>query len=287
MAQNDDFWGDEESFSSILDLDRILDAIGRGELIPKTESFDSNDPLFAELVATREALHRDIPPAPDVSFLFPDEEPELADGTTGQNSRLLRTGAKAAAAGGVSLTSMLVAGGVAAALAVGGLGYAAYSNSQGAHVKHEESAERGSAEALDSSGVGEDVSGGQEGVLKEENVADKTDRDDKDREKDKKDRKEKDEADKSTVTESRAPLTTVEEIPTTTIILGGTESSMQPEPGLPVGPIAPTKPSEPVATPHPEKPTPTAKPTVSHPEPRPTLDGYSAPVDAPAPIEGS
>ena len=73
MAQNDDTQGYEENFSSILDLDRILDAIGQGKPIPQTESFDANDPVFAELANAREDLYRDIPPAPDMSHLVADD----------------------------------------------------------------------------------------------------------------------------------------------------------------------------------------------------------------------
>ena len=79
MAQNDGFREGEENFASILDVDRILDAIGRGEAIPETENFDSNDPAFADLVARREELYQDIPPAPDVSFLFAEDSGEESE----------------------------------------------------------------------------------------------------------------------------------------------------------------------------------------------------------------
>ena len=200
MAQNDGFREGEENFASILDVDRILDAIGRGEAIPETENFDSNDPVFADLVARREELYQDIPPAPDVSFLFAEDggeesETEVAEAVGGADngSRLLRTSAKAAAAGGVSLTSMLIAGGVAAAIAVGGLGYAAYSSSQGAHVKRDTVAEQEAVEAEGSNGRAESSASGQGGVLDEENVADKQGRSEKSDRKSNDERRQKEE----------------------------------------------------------------------------------------------
>ncbi|WP_296212813.1 hypothetical protein [uncultured Corynebacterium sp.] len=294
MAQNDDFRGSEENFSSILDVDRILDAIGQGEPIPETESFDSNDPVFTELIAAREEAYRDIPPAPDVSYLFDEEvdwegiEAGGAAGESSNSSRLLRTGAKAAAAGSISLTSMLIAGGVAAAIAVGGLGIAAYTNSHDALIKREDTAEKDVSELDSPNGSGEGVSGREDGALHEENVADKSDRNDKGRDDKRKKDKAKDKSGKKTSTEkSKAPeVTSVEEIPTTTILLGGTASGMPVEPEQPGGPLEPTQPiettskqqhpAEPTSTSRTKKPAPTST-APRHPEPLPTLTDYNSP----------
>lgn len=300
MAQNDGFREGEENFASILDVDRILDAIGRGEAIPETENFDSNDPVIADLVAHREELYRDIPPAPDVSFLFTEDggeesETEVAEAAEGANnsSRLLRTSAKAAAAGGVSLTSMLIAGGVAAAIAVGGLGYAAYSSSQGAHVKRETVAEEDVVELEGSSSLAEGSAGGQSGVLSEESVPDEQSRGERsDREsKGEQRQEEKNKPNKAATNSSKAPeATAVEEIPSTTILLGGTEAPEQLGPATPMGAPAPTnptdttsktttsktqKPSEP-ASPRQDRPTPTTG-GPRNPESLPVLTDYGSP----------
>ena len=306
MAQNDGFREGEENFASILDVDRILDAIGRGEAIPETENFDSNDPVIADLVAHREELYRDIPPAPDVSFLFAEvsgeeSEAEAAEAAEGANnsSRLLRTSAKAAAAGGISLTSMLIAGGVAAAIAVGGLGYAAYSSSQGAHVKRETVAEEDAVEAEGSNSLAESSAGGQGGVLSEESVADEQSRGEQGDRKPKgeKRQEEKSKPSKAATKSSKAPEAPAgEAIPTTTILLGGTETPGGAEapgqlgPAMPMGAPAPTnptdttsktttsktqKPSEP-ASPRQDRPTPTTG-GPRNPESLPVLTDYNAP----------
>ena len=306
MAQNDGFREGEENFASILDVDRILDAIGRGEAIPETENFDSNDPVIADLVAHREELYRDIPPAPDVSFLFAEDggeesEAEAAEAAEGANnsSRLLRTSAKAAAAGGISLTSMLIAGGVAAAIAVGGLGYAAYSSSQGAHVKRETVAEEDAVEAEGSNSLAESSAGGQGGVLSEESVADEQSRGEQGDRKPKGEQRqeEKGKPSKPATKSSKAPEAPAgEAIPTTTILLGGTETPGGAEapgqlgPAMPMGVPAPAnptdttsktttskpqKPREP-ASPRQDRPTPTTG-GARNPEPLPVLTDYNSP----------
>ncbi|WP_293818495.1 hypothetical protein [uncultured Corynebacterium sp.] len=293
MAQNNGFQGGEENFASILDVDRILDAIGRGEAIPETDNFDSNDPVFADLVAHRESLYQDIPPAPDVSFLLAEDSGEeteaaAAAGDAGNGSRLLRTSAKAAAAGGISLTSMLIAGGVAAAIAVGGLGYAAYSNSQGAHVKRETVAEEEVVESEESNGLAESSASGQGGVASEENVADKQSRSEQGDRKssDEKRKKETSKTGEAATKSSKAPeATAVEQIPTTTILLGGTGLPEQPGPAMPAGSQAPTKPTETTSkTQKPSEPTAPRQdrstPTTGgqrNPEPLPVLTDYSSP----------
>lgn len=300
MAQNDGFQGGEENFASILDVDRILDAIGRGEAIPETENFDSKDPIFADLVAHRESLCQDIPPAPDVSFLFAEDNGESAEmaaevGDAENGSRLLRTSAKAAAAGGISLTSMLVAGGVAAAIAVGGLGYAAYSSSHGAHVKRDTVAEREAVEAEGSNDLAESSAGGQGGVRSEESVAEKQSRGEQGDRKsgDEQRRMEKGKPSEAATKSSKAPeATAVEQIPTTTILLGGTEAPEQLGPAMPMGAPAPTNPTETTSkTKKPNEPTATRqdRPTQTtgeprNPEPRPVLTDYSSPRGE---VEGS
>ena len=289
MAQNDDTQGYEENFSSILDLDRILDAIGQGKPIPQTESFDANDPVFAELANAREDLYRDIPPAPDMSHLVADDgnvaygdfgaQEESGESTEG-NSRFLRAGAKAAAAGGLSVTSMLIAGGVAAALAVGGLGYAAYSNSHDPHINRETAAKEGTAEVQSLEGSGDGVAGGRGGVTNEENLAegDKGEREEKVSSK----RSPKNEPKKTSAASSSAPKATVAEIPTTTILLGGTGTPDHgAEPAMPLGAPGPTSTVDGTTTTKSPKPTSTSSAVQSTTVPAqpkvPTLTDYTAP----------
>lgn len=136
-----------EVFSDILAADRALDAIGRGELSAEHK----DDPIVALLTDARRQAELDLPPAPNLSQLLGDEgasitndapqvhtalsaypatpaDNELVDEP--QENRALRRSISAIAAGGASASAMLVAGGVAAALAVGGLGYAAYTTTQ-------------------------------------------------------------------------------------------------------------------------------------------------------------
>lgn len=113
--------------------DRVLDAISRGEHI------DSADPLLQLLSSAREEAETAMPAPPTIDV--PDMHP--------RRRGILRRSASAAAAGGASITSMLVAGGVAAALAVGGLGYAAYTSTQPNNLKLRQTHEAGdSSEGL-------------------------------------------------------------------------------------------------------------------------------------------
>lgn len=289
MAQNDDTQGYEENFSSILDLDRILDAIGQGKPIPETESFDAHDPVFAELANARKDLYRDIPPAPDMSHLVADDgnvaygdfgaQEESGESAEG-NSRFLRAGAKAAAAGGLSVTSMLIAGGVAAALAVGGLGYAAYSNSHDPHINRETVAKEGTAEVQSLEGSGDGVAGGRGGVTNEENLAegDKGEGEEKVSNK----RSPENEPKKTSAASSSAPKATVAEIPTTTILLGGTGTPVHgAEPAMPLGAPAPTSTVDGTTTTKSPKPTSTSSAVQSTTVPAqpkvPTLTDYTAP----------
>ena len=103
--------------------DSLLDAIARGESV-------EDDQLITLLSRAHRQAGEGIPEAPALA-----DFPGFAAGTEGEDAtdnvvpirrRLLR----GAAAGGASVSSLLIAGGVAAALAVGGLGYAAYSSNQ-------------------------------------------------------------------------------------------------------------------------------------------------------------
>lgn len=143
---------DRGDFSDVLASDRVLDAIGRGERV------ENADALTALLASARAQADSHIPTAPRLADLLAGGDaaagssvapsgsiPESSsqfDATSGADhastvtpsargrKHLFRRGASAAAAGGASITTMLVAGGVAAAIAVGGLGYAAYTVTQ-------------------------------------------------------------------------------------------------------------------------------------------------------------
>lgn len=131
--------------SDVLALDALIDEVGAGR-DPR-----SGDRLLDLLSAARAELDgaaQDRPVAPpDLSVLLPETpgDPTCAPAGTpvtvlpveraglageGRHRRRPRRGlrltGRAAAAGGISVTGMVIAGGVAAALAVGGLGVAAY-----------------------------------------------------------------------------------------------------------------------------------------------------------------
>lgn len=95
--------------------DQMLDAIAAGEKV------DGADPLFRLLADARAASARDIPAAPVVG---PTEAPDGAGSVTPlagrRRRRAMRRAGGVAALGGVSLTSLVVGSGVAAALVVGG-----------------------------------------------------------------------------------------------------------------------------------------------------------------------
>ncbi|RAV32120.1 hypothetical protein [Corynebacterium heidelbergense] len=114
--------------------DRALDAIGRGEHIDSdavlallsTARADSEanipaPPLVADLLGATTSA-----PASSISEGSAEPDSGSAAPTPLKRHRLIRRSASAAAAGGASLTAIFIAGGVAAALAVGGLGVAAY-----------------------------------------------------------------------------------------------------------------------------------------------------------------
>lgn len=95
--------------------DRMLDAIAAGEKV------DGADPLYRLLADARAESARDIPAAPVV------DPTEAQDGSAAvtplagrRRRRAMRRAGGVAALGGVSLTSLVVGSGVAAALVVGG-----------------------------------------------------------------------------------------------------------------------------------------------------------------------
>lgn len=120
-------------FSEVLAEDRVIDAIGRGERIDDGAAH----PLYALLSSARAEADANMPAPPVLADLLEQDAstgPVAAATTAGGGAsvtslaqqRRRKIGRHAVTAGGVSITSMLLAGGVAAALAVGGLGYAAY-----------------------------------------------------------------------------------------------------------------------------------------------------------------
>ncbi|QNH96533.1 hypothetical protein [Corynebacterium anserum] len=121
-------------FSELLAEDRVLDAIGRGEYVDSEAH-----PLYALLSSARAEADANMPEPPVLADLLeqdgssdtatPATQARGASITTLVPRRYLKFGRNSVAAGGVSITTMLIASGVAAALAVGGLGYAAYKGS--------------------------------------------------------------------------------------------------------------------------------------------------------------
>lgn len=131
MTHQDSTHGAGDNVPKLFEVDRVLDALGRGELTAQK----ADDPIIALLSAARAEADRNIPAPPNVAEIYVENDQELiatpgSIAGAGQKKRLFRRGLSALAAGGVSATAMIIAGGVAAAIAVGGLGYAAYSNSQ-------------------------------------------------------------------------------------------------------------------------------------------------------------
>ncbi|OFT88707.1 hypothetical protein [Corynebacterium sp. HMSC28B08] len=133
MTHNDDFHGTGDDFVEIQAVDRIVDALGRGENVFEQ---GHSDPLYELLARARSEADTSIPPAPQLDTSDIDgEAPEetvvpIAGAAAAKNKRRWKRRAQVAAAGGASMTTLLIAGGVAAAIAVGGLGYAAYQHSQ-------------------------------------------------------------------------------------------------------------------------------------------------------------
>jgi hypothetical protein len=111
----------------IRETDRLIDEFGAGGTPPRAVA---DDPLWALLAEARAELDRDMPAAPDVTGSAGDAGdatvvPLAAGRRRRTRRRLLRHTGRAAATGGLSVTGMVVAGGVAAALAVGGFSVAA------------------------------------------------------------------------------------------------------------------------------------------------------------------
>ena len=160
MTHHNDLHGMGDDFADVLATDRIVDALGRGEDVAE---LGVKDALFDLLAQARNEADSSIPPAPRISELFGDANGE-ADGVAAlpaaetakaKSKRRWARGASAVAAGGASMTTLLIAGGVAAAIAVGGLGYAAYQNSQPvkSHKITEAGPERGGDSDSSSSGA--------------------------------------------------------------------------------------------------------------------------------------
>lgn len=108
----------------IRETDRLIDEFGAGGTPPRAAA---DDPLWALLAEARDELDRDMPAAPDVTGDAADATvvPLAAGRRRRSRRRLLRHTGRAAATGGLSVTGMVIAGGVAAALAVGGFSVAA------------------------------------------------------------------------------------------------------------------------------------------------------------------
>ncbi len=95
--------------------DRMLDAIAAGGKV------DGDDRLVRLLVEARAASERDIPAPPVVDpAQLEDADPQVTSLAGRRRRRAMRRAGGVAALGGVSLTSLLVGSGVAAALVVGG-----------------------------------------------------------------------------------------------------------------------------------------------------------------------
>lgn len=119
---------------AVIRLDRLLDAVAAGERP------DTDDKLIGLLVDARAELDATTAAAPvappDINALLDAEDAEYAESAGAavtpigsarhRRRRGLGLTGRAAAAGGISVTGMVIAGGVAAAIAVGGFGVAAY-----------------------------------------------------------------------------------------------------------------------------------------------------------------
>lgn len=116
---------------AVIRLDRLLDAVAAGEH-PKTD-----DKLIGLLADARTELDGASAAAPvtppDINALLDAESDDAAgaavtpiESARNRRRRGLGLTGRAAAAGGISITGMVIAGGVAAAIAVGGFGVAAY-----------------------------------------------------------------------------------------------------------------------------------------------------------------
>ena len=129
------------SLSDVLAEDNAIDRIALGE------HYEDADQLLALLACARAEVDKDIPAPPVMADLLGQDfyteefhtqefqaqsaESDAPVPLTSRRSGVFRRSASTAiAAGGASISAMLTAGGVAAALAVGGLGYVAYTKSQ-------------------------------------------------------------------------------------------------------------------------------------------------------------
>lgn len=154
MAHKDIHQDLGDGFSEILDVDRVLDEIGRGDRLD-----NADDRILSMLAAARAEADTDIPAAPQLADLLGEEYAPEPEGTAEDDELAKKRGrhrigrrrvaAATATAGGVSISGMLLAGAAAATIAVGGLGYAAYTNFS--QPKQEDTASTSSAPAQPSS----------------------------------------------------------------------------------------------------------------------------------------
>ncbi|WP_291474049.1 hypothetical protein [Corynebacterium sp.] len=108
---------------AVIRLDRLLDAVAAGE---RPETDDRLLGLLADARAELDAADTAAPVTPpDINALL-DADAAVTPIDSGRHRRGLGFTGRAAAAGGISVTGMVIAGGVAAAIAVGGFGVAAY-----------------------------------------------------------------------------------------------------------------------------------------------------------------
>ncbi|MGP5432555.1 hypothetical protein [Corynebacterium variabile] len=116
---------------AVIRLDRLLDAVAAGEY-PETD--DKIIGLLADARAELDAASAAVSVTPpDINALLDAESADTAGAAvtpieSARHRRLRGLGftGRAAVAGGISVTGMVIAGGVAAAIAVGGFGVAAY-----------------------------------------------------------------------------------------------------------------------------------------------------------------
>ncbi|KAB3522905.1 hypothetical protein GC425_03935 [Corynebacterium sp. zg254] len=116
MGHKDLPQGVGEQLSEILDVDRVLDELGRGASVD-----GGQDPLLNLLVAARAEADADMPEPPLVSEGVDDPAPGGGGRRLFGRRHLRRGSVFAATAGGVGVASILVAGVAAATIAVGGI----------------------------------------------------------------------------------------------------------------------------------------------------------------------
>lgn len=133
MTGKDKGFNFESYLSELQQLDSAIDAVGKGAATPH------QDPLMDLFAQARAEVHADIPAAPNLAALLgnsylPAEasQPQQPEVVALEQVRRRRFGrvVAAATAGGLSLTSVIVAGAAAATLAVGGIGFTVHTIQQ-------------------------------------------------------------------------------------------------------------------------------------------------------------